>query len=251
MKTRKLSCLGHFSLVELLVVIAVIAILAGLLLPALQLAREKAYAISCASNLRQVNLDFVMYSQAANGYYPIGCTDSLMTQWGYNLYPDARDDYGRLKAHRYAFCPKSARDWHIDAGSNPYFITKTYGVRCILWGTDKDRYGDILVSSSATPGWFAYDKLWALRPEKAKNPSGFYFLGDSVSTGSPDVAFSVDLISCGAAIYLQHSKMANGLFLDGHVTPCGLATFRNDIWPGLPIGSRPNYSFWPLYGATF
>src|SRR5437899_7088536 len=60
-----------FTLIELLVVIAIIAILAAILFPVFAQAREKARAISCLSNTKQVSLGVLMYVQDYDETFPL------------------------------------------------------------------------------------------------------------------------------------------------------------------------------------
>ena len=61
-----------FTLVELLVVIGIIALLVGILMPALSKARESARRTSCLSNLRQVHQTVVMYALENRDFVPVG-----------------------------------------------------------------------------------------------------------------------------------------------------------------------------------
>ncbi|MCW3100564.1 MAG: prepilin-type N-terminal cleavage/methylation domain [Chthonomonadaceae bacterium] len=80
-----------FTLIELLVVIAIIAILAAILFPVFAQARERARAISCVSNLKQIGTATNMYVQDYDETYPCGWggpgDSAIRCMWRYSLQP--------------------------------------------------------------------------------------------------------------------------------------------------------------------
>ncbi len=77
---------GAFTLIELLITIAIIAILAAMLLPALNMAREKARSISCTGNLKNsIGTAFGMYANDNDAWFPVGSKKCPTGSWCYML----------------------------------------------------------------------------------------------------------------------------------------------------------------------
>ena len=128
-----------FTLIELLVVMVIIALLVGLLLPALGRAQEEARKTQCRSNLRQIGLAMTMYAADNKGFSPV-----VYGEWSYH---DATSGAG-LYAHalnRWAFrglafgstFPGPVRDSNTDSIAAILYLTpKKYSDYPEMWDAD-------------------------------------------------------------------------------------------------------------------
>jgi len=97
-----------FTLIELLVVIAIIAILAAILFPVFARAREKARAISCLSNIKEVTLASMMYSQDYDELIiPEWLNEGWVNDWD-RMWPVIIQPY--LKNYQTTVCPDAPQD---------------------------------------------------------------------------------------------------------------------------------------------
>ena len=221
MKTASLKR-TPFSLIELLVVIAIIAILAGILLPVLNAARDKAKAISCINNQKQVYGHFLAYANDFGEYMclvaysiPNKQNTNFYGPWGEGLYVNG---YIKKTTAPEMRCPgwgNQGKTKIIDVdGATLTALKTTFGI--FDWGSHPGTKADDKMV------WKGEDKRdeFIFLP-KLKMPTQMIVVCDSIRVNgfSDGNGHKAQNWCARNGIHFRHAKKANFLFADGHAEP--------------------------------
>ncbi len=199
---RKEGLAKGFSLIELLIVVGIMAVLIGILLPAIGSAKESARSSVCLSQMRQINLATFSYCQDNHGFLPRSSHSAMVYKqmpWGCALfcylngcpYQGPGPEWDRLFNGLYR-CPKDSR-------------------RGKQWSYGKNLYFELFPWETDGPTWTRIDQV--------ENPGRVIVYGE-LKTNSAVDHIMAQLWEEGATPEVdlaRHGPKSNYAYLDGHV----------------------------------
>lgn len=212
-----------FTLIELLIVVSIIAILAGLLLPALNSARQKALGIQCVNNQKQMLSCAFLYAGDYSDTFPTygkyslrgaNGTMAFSVLTGFDHVPNRISGWKPYMKMEAAICPAAMDDFRQAAANKGQ---KSYGwLNMIASSADsKAVLGEnYIVSSTGGPRTDWSDVYINYR--RLKQPGGTVLVIDCTAQDGAYFVLYPNHSTSGGQPWLLHQSRANAGFGDGH-----------------------------------
>lgn len=211
----------RFTLIELMVVIAIITILSGMLLPVFSKSREGAKGLLCINNQKQCAVAMMIYAQDNQEIIPLYAytsTSGSLRRW-INFIVDGGNYLSSMNS---IVCPGEI-PYKFDSRSN--YLSYCYG------GLRDYNEGSGTQAAIFIPSIYAAEPSGRARfiaVNRLRKPSDCFLITDSWGSTFISQSYFITFYGGGSTslVHQRHREMANAVFADGHASACSKIMFK-------------------------